>query len=133
MARPTILTQELADLICSLVEAGNYVEVAAEAAGVGKTTLYRWLKEADEDGASELLVAFRDAYKGAEAEAECDGLCTVKDGWQSNAWFLERRFRARWRRDTPDESQQQQPPQVVVVQLPASAVQQQIQQGDPPK
>ena len=42
--RPTKLTEPLIQKICKFLHAGAYVETAAAASGVHKTTLYEWLK-----------------------------------------------------------------------------------------
>jgi hypothetical protein len=41
--RPTLLTDELADRIVQVVNAGNYLKTAAQFAGVGQSTLMSWL------------------------------------------------------------------------------------------
>jgi hypothetical protein len=41
--RPTRLTQETADRIVEAVEQGAYIKIAAQAAGVGQSTLAAWL------------------------------------------------------------------------------------------
>jgi hypothetical protein len=111
--RPTKLTYELADSIIALIRQGVYVEIAAQTRGVSKARLYEWAAKAEEwDQATEeeleslddemaLFVWFRDAYKGAEGEAETALLLNCrqgKPGWQAYMTILERRFPARWRR-----------------------------------
>lgn len=44
-ARATKLTPQLAETIFALLRRGHYVRSAAAYAGIGKTTLYRWLNE----------------------------------------------------------------------------------------
>jgi hypothetical protein len=41
--RPTLLTPDLQQRIVELVQAGNYLSTAAEAAGIARRTLYQWL------------------------------------------------------------------------------------------
>jgi transposase len=41
--RPTLLTDDLADRIVQVVQAGNYLKTAAQFAGVGQSTLLGWL------------------------------------------------------------------------------------------
>jgi hypothetical protein len=41
--RPSRLTQEVADRIVEAVEQGSYIKIAAQAAGVGQSTLAGWL------------------------------------------------------------------------------------------
>jgi hypothetical protein len=82
--RPSKLTPEITALICDYIDRGAYVEVAAQACGIGRATLYRWLKE-NED--------FQDAVKTARAKAMVASIAMVRSGesgWQGSAWYLER-------------------------------------------
>ena len=47
--RPSKLTPDLFDRLLEQVEKGAYVEVAAQAVGVHKTTLYDWAKQGQKD------------------------------------------------------------------------------------
>jgi hypothetical protein len=104
--RPTKLTPTLQRQLCKAVASGLYLEVACELVGVGRSTTYRWLSQAD--GGEPKYVAFRDALKKARAQAEQRALAAVlragKRSWLPMAWFLERSAPQRWgRRDrTPD-------------------------------
>lgn len=49
--RPTKCTPEITARILSYVEQGNYIEIAAAAAGINKTTLYDWLKRGAREAA----------------------------------------------------------------------------------
>jgi hypothetical protein len=110
--RPLSLTQALAEAIVETARAGNYLEVAAQAHGVPKSTLYGWLSRAAEfddatqeqldglDDETAGLVWFSDALRKAEAEAEAEAVACVRsrpNRWQAEAWFLERRHQARYR------------------------------------
>lgn len=124
--RPTKLTEELRGAIVMLVVEGNYLETAAQACGVHKTTLYRWLEKADHLEAAALehvdpdlppdelpdlwdlvdpddwvYLDFRNALKTAEAWAETELLrqaASGRQGWQAQMTVLERRHATRWRR-----------------------------------
>ena len=101
MGRPTKLTPEVQEKIVSLVRAGNYPEVAAQAAGIDPRTYYRWM-EKGEDGPAP-YGQFRHAVKEAQAAAESHAVTIIRkaaiDGsWQAAAWFLERSKAERWRR-----------------------------------
>lgn len=101
MGRPTKLTPEVQEKIVSLVRAGNYPEVAAQAAGVGRSTYYDWMRWADEKGKP--YSDFSEAVKEAQAAAESHAVTIIRkaamDGsWQAAAWFLERSKAERWRR-----------------------------------
>jgi len=101
MGRPTKLTPEVQEKIVSLVRAGNYPEVAAQAAGISGKTYYEWLRRGEsEDG---IYREFRQAVKEAQAAAESHAVTIIRkaalDGsWQAAAWFLERSKAERWRR-----------------------------------
>lgn len=125
--RPSKLTPELVEQIIDAVLEGAYIETAAQAAGIGKTTLYRWLRRADdveartleqledadlEDNAEVAVydavnpaewvyLDFRHALKSAEAYAELELLRRTTRGglgWQAYMTVLERRHPARWSR-----------------------------------
>lgn len=108
---------------------GNYLETAAAIVGISKSTLYRWLRKAEEletdalERAAEAedeepdvysyvdprdwpLLDFRHAVKSAEAWAEAELLRKAARaglGWQAFMTILERRHPARWgRRKTFD-------------------------------
>jgi hypothetical protein len=101
MGRPTKLNAEVQEKIVSLVRAGNYPEVAAQAAGVAGRTYYEWMSKG-EDG-REPYAQFMQAVKEAQAAAESHAVTIIRkaalDGsWQAAAWFLERSKAERWRR-----------------------------------
>jgi hypothetical protein len=124
--RPSKLTVALTAELVWLILEGNYVETAAQAVGVDKTTLYRWLRRGEdalaraeeevEDGDALLgdgiynhtdpsdwpYIDFRHALKSAEAFAETELLRKVQwpstSAWQAFATILERRHPARWKR-----------------------------------
>lgn len=95
------------DRIIDYLRTGNTRTAASEAAGISRTTFYRWLEE---------NVAFCDAVKKAEATAEvghvqCVANAAMKGSWQASAWWLERRRPRNWReiksidvRDIPTET-----------------------------
>jgi len=99
--RPTKLTKEIHNTITRHVKAGNYIETAAAAAGVNKSTLYDWLKR----GAKEeigIYYDFSNAVESALAESEIKDLkkleAHMSSSWQAAAWRLERRFPEKWGR-----------------------------------
>jgi transposase len=101
MGRPTKLTDEIQTLICNYIQAGNYIETAAAAAGINKKTLYEWLKRGKQ-AQSGIYKEFSNAVEKALAISEIRELKTIKDHsaqyWQAAAWRLERRFPDRWGR-----------------------------------
>lgn len=105
MAPPLKLTSETQERIVQAIRAGNYVEIAAQYAGIGKTTLYRWLEQADDPEADDIYREFRDALESAKAQAEVRNVALIQRAadegtWQASAWFLERTAWQRWGRRT---------------------------------
>ena len=104
MGRSTKLDEATSKRICEAIETGNYASVAAHLAGIGETTLYRWLergkKEADDEDS--IYREFRESLKRAEAEAEMKAVAVIVDAmpqsWQAAMTFLERKFPSRWAR-----------------------------------
>lgn len=114
-----------AERIIFLVRTGTYLATAAEAAGIGEATLYRWLND-DRPRFRE----FRESLTRARAEAEVNALLTIQAAarggqkrvkkrtvvvgnepqqvvteedeaegdWKAAAWFLERSFPTRYGR-----------------------------------
>ena len=106
MALPKLLDELVARRIVDAVRAGASRAAAAEAARVGRTTLFRWLK----DGAAgaEPYASFTAKVREAEGELEKELVTIIKghsaDSWQAAAWLLERKWQKRWaiRRDRQD-------------------------------
>jgi type IV secretory pathway TrbF-like protein len=101
MGRPTKLTQPIHDLIVKYIKSANYVETAAAAAGINKSTLYDWLKRGSAEK-SGIYADFSNAVEKALAESEIADLKRIeqqsRESWQAAAWRLERRFPDRWGR-----------------------------------
>lgn len=68
--RKTKLTPETQERIIAAVRAGATMEAAAGAAGIGESTLYRWLQEAAQPGAPRWKREFREALQRARDELE---------------------------------------------------------------
>ena len=114
--RPSMLTQEVSDQICTALRAGNYQEIAARFAGISETSYWRWLdrgrkertrveKEGCEPSDKELrYYQFACEVDKARAASEVRyvGLIAnaASETWQAAAWYLERSRPAKWgRRD----------------------------------
>jgi len=94
MGRPTKLDPERTERIVAAIAAGVSRSAAAEAAGIGRSTLMRWLAAARDGDAG--YQDFLDLVKKAEADAEVAMVKVVKSAaesgtWQAAAWWLERR------------------------------------------
>lgn len=97
--RPSLLKPKIAELIISLVRAGNYIEVAVGAAGISKETFYSWGRQAKEDqyrGYRTKYTQFLDAIEQASAEATARDMALIAEAaerdWRAAAWRLERRL-----------------------------------------
>jgi hypothetical protein len=104
MSRKLKITQETTDKICLAIRAGNYAKVAAEMAGIGETTYYRWLEEGQKVGASKVYREFWESIKRAEADAEVAAVALIRQAanngtWQAASWLLERKHGERWGRN----------------------------------
>ncbi len=109
MRRPSKLNPERTRALLDALRAGCFVPTACRAAGISRSTLRRWLERGQsraEDDAP--YRTFRREYHKALAEVEAEAVQTIRragsedvaGSWQASAWFLERRFPARWRKKT---------------------------------
>ena len=122
--RPSKVSPELTQQVVDALLDGNYMETAAAVVGISKSTLYRWLRKAEElevnalelaaeaedlepdlysyvDPADWPLLDFRHSVKSAEAWAEAELLRKARAaglGWQAFMTILERRHPQRWGR-----------------------------------
>ncbi len=98
MGRPKlepVVTQRIVDLI----RAGNFLEVAATAAGIHKSTLHRWLRQ----GRTQVRGRYRKflaAVEKAQAESESRDVALIAKAastdWRAAAWRLERKIPRRY-------------------------------------
>lgn len=101
IGRPTALTDDVADTLVQMLRAGNYVGVAARAAGIHRSTLIDWMRrgksDAPEDEPYRLL---RERVEHARAEGEALNVARIakaaQESWQAAAWLLERQYPQRW-------------------------------------
>lgn len=107
--RPPKLTPERADQILQAIRAGNYLQTAAQYAGIGTTTLYRWLERANNpDEQDPRYREFRDRLERARAEAEVRVVATVLKGIVGGA--VVRETRRTLPNGTVEEDRQVAPP-----------------------
>lgn len=105
---PRKFTPDVALKVIGYIGAGCFIETAAAAAGLNKSTLYEWMKRAERnaDDSTEELRAWKTLLDEAEANAEARAVRGIQDAgaagaWQAYAWFLERKYHQRWgRKDT---------------------------------
>jgi hypothetical protein len=98
------LTPEREAKIIQATRAGCDVEVASRAAGVSRSTYYRWKARGEREHAGEYH-DFVQALRAAEAEAEVHAVVVIRKAmhegdWRASLAFLERRFPERWSKRT---------------------------------
>jgi disulfide oxidoreductase YuzD len=83
MARPTDFTPALGDRICDQLADGSSLRTICAAEDMpGKTTVFRWLAQAEKRDAPEQLIEFRDQYaraREAQADALADEIVNIAD------------------------------------------------------
>ena len=104
--RPKLEDPEVRKVILDAIDAGNYRQTAAAAAGVHRNSLYVWERKAE--AGEEPYASFMHDLMKAEAQAEIKLLAEIRnaqpavtgqtgaDVWTAKAWILERRFPARF-------------------------------------
>jgi transposase len=107
IGRPTKLTPELTEKICSGLRSGLYLKDAADLAGIHPSQVNRWIARGSEEGSEGPHAAFRAAIKKAEAETQVATLEIIRQAaeggnWTAAAWYLERRHPEKWGRHGRD-------------------------------
>jgi transposase len=108
------LSDEIADRLVQLLQAGNYVETACAAVGIGRSTFYEWLERGDPAGSAAADApyrTFRERAEQARGEGEARNVALVAraatSDWRAAAWMLERQHPERWSkpklRDSEDD------------------------------
>lgn len=98
MGRKSKCTPKIIDRISQGLRLGMTHELAAQYAGIGRSTFYKWMECAEAPEAEDRYLDFRDAVKAAEADNAARCLLCIDDAasdgtWQAAAWMLERRHR----------------------------------------
>lgn len=119
--RPSKLTPEVQEKILTAIRAGNYAHVAAQYAGIGERTYYRWMERGEKAKAGRYR-QFWQAVKEAESEAEVRAVAIIQkkmpDDWRAALTYLERKHPRRWGRRmdvTSGDEQLHQPTGILVV------------------
>lgn len=107
MGRPSKLTSEVHELVVEMLQAGNFIETAAAAAGIDRDTIRQWLKRGARAKSGKFR-RFRDDVVKAMAESEAGLIALVANAaigsegvrgqWQAAAWLLERKFPEKYAR-----------------------------------
>lgn len=110
MSRRPKLTADVQSSVIEALAAGNYLETAAQYAGIHPATLFRWLdrgraanESEDDDHPDKIYGEFCEAVEKTRAQAEVRAVALIRkaamDGtWQAAAWFLERSHPTKWGR-----------------------------------
>lgn len=92
--RPSKFTKARKERVVQAIQAGCTYEMAADYAGVSRTTLWTWLKKG-EDPKMKSYCTFLNLVKKAEVEGAMVHLGTISQAslkdWKASAWILERR------------------------------------------
>lgn len=92
--RPSKFTKARKERIVQAISAGCTYEMAADYAGISRTTLWGWLKKG-EDPKQKSYCTFLNQVKRAEVEGAMVHLGTIAQAsqkdWKASAWILERR------------------------------------------
>ncbi|MEN8133243.1 MAG: hypothetical protein ABFS45_24320 [Pseudomonadota bacterium] len=117
MGRRCKLTPEAQRRVAECLRLGAGRATAAAAAGIGESTLYRWLERGEASTRGQFR-EFWEAVRGAEYEAELSALrhwqAAMPKDWRACKEFLERRFPERWSL-RQDRAGEQPPHQVFIV------------------
>jgi transposase len=107
VGRKSKLEEAITDRLVGLLKAGNYIDVALTAAGVGRSTFYDWLERGTSEGTAQADAPyreFRERIEQARAEGEARNVAIVMKAatsdWKAAAWMLERSYPERWARTT---------------------------------
>jgi len=92
--RKSKFTAPVKTRIIEALRAGTTYEIAAQYAGISRSTLYEWIKKGEQTTTGSYRT-FYDNIKKAEAEGAVVHLGTIsqasKKDWKAAAWLLERR------------------------------------------
>jgi len=94
IGRKSKFTGPVKDRIIEALRAGTTYEIAAQFAGISRSTLYEWIKKGEQEETGPYRT-FSDNIKKAEAEGAVVHLGTIAQAsakdWKAAAWILERR------------------------------------------
>lgn len=115
VGRHTILGADVQRRLVQVLRAGGYPETAASVAGVGYSTLKKWLKRGQESTRpeDEPYRQLASAVEQARAESEARNVALIAQAattnWLAAAWLLERAYPERWARASQREKPPEQP------------------------
>ena len=86
VGRPSKMTPEVVESICTYLKQGNTRKTSAICSGISERRFHEWMEE---------FPHFSQSIKKAEEEAIAHHVQTIhafsQSNWQASAWFLERR------------------------------------------
>ncbi len=101
--RPPAITPEAQTKFFNAIKGGNYREIAAEWAGIPRSTLNLWIANGKKRTPEPIYKQFLDTLLEAERSAEilCVGrvMTATAEDVRAAQWFLERKFPERWGSD----------------------------------
>jgi len=124
--RPSKFTKPRKERIIKAIAAGCTYEMAADYAGISRTTLWGWLKKG-EDPKERAYSTFLNNVKSAEIEGAMVHLGTITEAsakdWKASAWMLERRHGySKDRQNTQPEQEQVEMPDNTLELLKVQAI-----------
>lgn len=103
MARPSLITEEHVDRARAEVASGVSFEAVASRLGIGRSTLFEWIKRGEEsDDPEDIYARFAAEVRAGESDFEASMVESVtgesgkKGEWPRFSWMLERRFPTRY-------------------------------------
>jgi len=110
MARKSKFNEAITNRIAEALRIGATYEIAAEYAGISRSTLYNWMEKGKEQNSGQYRT-FLDSIKTAEARGAIANLAMIESAakagdWKAAAWRLERRHG--YTRDGYQAQQQQE-------------------------
>jgi len=111
VGRKSKLNDEITDKVCKAVAAGNFLQTAAEYAGVSVSTIHAWMARGEEaqdrkeagkrvPKSERKFLNFYLQVRKSRTEVEARNVVTVSrqatSDWRAAAWFLERSFPQHW-------------------------------------
>jgi transposase len=101
VGRPSKLTPEIRERICTIIMAGGFPEGAARMTGIPKQTYYQWLdKGASAKSPKNKYKQFRDSVEEACEFLKMALIVGIRSAGVNDPshlkWLLERRFRSEW-------------------------------------
>lgn len=118
----SILSEDITHRIAVMLQAGNYLDVACQAAGISRGVYRKWMAMGRDRKAHPLHATFRDRIETAKAIGEARNVTLIAEAartnWQAAAWLLERQSPERWARVSQREKPMQGTPQPIPTPRP---------------